>query len=103
MAKKHIAANHPGEHLAEFLEEYGISQYRLAQDITVPPRRINEIIHGKRAITADTALRLGEYFGTSAEFWMNLQDQYELSLAQAALGNRLQKEIKHRPGEAKVR
>jgi len=59
---------HPGEHLAEILDDFGISQYRLAKDIHVPPRRINEIVHGKRSITADTALRLGCYFGTSAQF-----------------------------------
>ncbi|WP_017941380.1 MULTISPECIES: HigA family addiction module antitoxin [unclassified Thioalkalivibrio] len=85
---------HPGEHLAEFLEETGISQYRLALDISVPPRRINEIVRGKRAITADTALRLGRYFGTSPEFWMNLQDHYELACAQQALGNRLDQEVR---------
>ena len=72
---------HPGEHLAEFLSEFEISQYRLAKDILVPPRRINEIVQGKRSITADTALRLGRYFGTSAQFWMNLQGDYDLAVA----------------------
>lgn len=76
-----IPHHHPGKHLAEYLEEYGISQYRLAKSIHVPPRRINEIMHGRRGITADTALRLGRYFGTSAQFWMNLQTGYDLSLA----------------------
>ncbi|HKJ77304.1 MAG TPA: HigA family addiction module antitoxin [Gammaproteobacteria bacterium] len=85
---------HPGEHLAEFLEEFGITQYRLAKDISVPPRRINEIVKGKRAVTADTALRLGRYFGTTAQFWMNLQDRYELERAADALGDRLDEEIK---------
>lgn len=85
---------HPGEHLAEFLEENGITQYRLARDISVPPRRINEIVRGKRAITADTALRLGRYFGTSPEFWMNLQDHYELERAQRVLGDRLDQEVR---------
>lgn len=103
MSRQYLAASHPGEHLAEFLEEYDISQYRLAHDICVPPRRINEIIHGKRAITADTALRLGEYFGTSAEFWMNLQDQYELSQALTNLNGRLQKEITYRLVDRKAR
>lgn len=84
---------HPGEHVAEFLDEFGISQYRLATDIRVPPRRINEIVQGKRAITADTALRLGRYFGTTAEFWMNLQDKYELAQARRRLGARLEEEI----------
>jgi len=87
---------HPGEHLAEFLDEIGISQYRLAHDISVPPRRINEIVKGKRAVTADTALRLGRYFGMSAQFWMNLQDRYELELAERALGGRLDEEVRRR-------
>ena len=77
MAKK-IKPIHPGEHLADFLDDFGISQYRLAKDIQVSARRINEIVHGKRSITADTALRLGCYFGTSAQFWMNLQGNYDL-------------------------
>ncbi|MBF0125167.1 MAG: HigA family addiction module antidote protein [Magnetococcales bacterium] len=69
---------HPGEHLAEFLEEFHISQHRLAKEIGVRPRRVNEIIHGKRSISADTALRLGHFFGTTPEFWMNLQSRYAL-------------------------
>lgn len=70
---------HPGEVLMEdFIEGFGITQNRLAVAIGVPPRRINEIVHGKRGITADTAVRLAKYFGTSAEFWMNLQSHYEL-------------------------
>ncbi|MFJ9388469.1 HigA family addiction module antitoxin [Nocardioides sp. NPDC101246] len=73
---------HPGEVLmADFIEGFGITQNKLAVSIGVPPRRINEIVHGKRAITADTALRLGRYFGTSAEFWLNLQAHYDLDLA----------------------
>lgn len=87
---------HPGEHLAEFLDEMGISQYRLAHDISVPPRRINEIVKGKRKVTADTALRLGRYFGTSAQFWMNLQDRYELEITERALGDRLDQEVHRR-------
>jgi antitoxin HigA-1 len=87
---------HPGEHLAEFLDEMGISQYRLAHDISVPPRRINEIVKGKRAVTADTALRLGRYFGMSAQFWMNLQDRYELEMAERTLGSRLDEEVRRR-------
>lgn len=78
MTKK-LKPIHPGEILSkEFLEPLKLSQYRVAKDISVPPRRINEIIKGKRAITADTALRLGRYFGISAEFWMNLQTNYDL-------------------------
>ena len=87
---------HPGEHLAEFLDEMGISQYRLAHDISVPPRRINEIVKGKRKVTADTALRLGRYFGMSAQFWMNLQDRYELEVTERALGERLDREVHRR-------
>ncbi|MGQ0528762.1 MAG: HigA family addiction module antitoxin [Panacagrimonas sp.] len=82
---------HPGAHLAEFIEEYGLSQYRLAQDVGVPPRRINEIVLGRRAVTADTALRLGRYFGTSPGFWLNLQKNYELALAEPALRTTLKR------------
>ena len=72
----------------------GISQYRLAKDINVDPRRINEIIHGQRSITADTALRLARYFGTSERFWLNLQSRYDLELQKMELGDRLEKEVK---------
>lgn len=86
---------HPGEILLEeFLNPMGISQYRLAKDISVDPRRINEIVHGKRAITADTALRLGRYFGTSARLWINLQAHYDLEVQEMELGDRLQEEVK---------
>lgn len=85
---------HPGEVLfEEFLKPFGISQYRLAKEIRVPPRRINEIIHKTRAITADTALRLARYFGTSAAFWLNLQTRYDLELQKDKLGKRLEREI----------
>jgi addiction module HigA family antidote len=94
MAKKKLNPIHPGEILLEeFLTPMEISQYRLAKDIHVPPRRINEIVHGKRAITADTALRLARYFGTSAEFWTNLQSAYELDVARQEIGGKLEKEI----------
>lgn len=74
---------HPGEILMEdFIEEFGITQHKLAVSIGVPPRRINEIVHAKRAITADTALRLGRYFGVEPQFWLNLQSRYDLELAQ---------------------
>ncbi len=93
MAKR-IDPIHPGEVLfEEFLEPMEISQYRLAKDISVPPRRINEIVHGKRAITADTALRLARYFGTSDQFWMNLQTHYELETEKDRLGGRLADEV----------
>jgi len=85
-----LAPIHPGEILAEeFLEPLGVSQYRLAKDIAVPPRRINEVVHGKRSITADTALRLARYFGTSERFWLNLQTRYDLEVARERLGDRL--------------
>ena len=83
---------HPGEILTEeFLEPLGISQYRLALAIAVPPRRINEIVHGKRRISADTALRLARYFGTSERFWMNLQNRYDLEIERDRLANDLRR------------
>jgi addiction module HigA family antidote len=85
---------HPGEILErEFLEPLGLSQYRLAKDIKVPPRRINEIVHGTRGISADTALRLARYLGTSGEFWLNLQMHYDLEVERDRLGPRLRKEV----------
>lgn len=85
---------HPGEVLmAEFLEPLGLTQYRLAHDISVPPRRINEIVHGKRAVSADTALRLARYFGTSERFWLNLQARFDLEVERDRLGNRLDREV----------
>ena len=82
---------HPGEVIMEdFIEEFGITQNKLATTIGVPPRRINEIVHGKRGITADTAVRLAKYFGTSAELWMNLQSHYELRLERRALREQLE-------------
>ena len=92
---------HPGEILREeFMKPMSLTQYRLAKDISVPPRRINEIFHEKRAITADTALRLSRYFGNSARFWMNLQSRYELETAKAVLKDRLDKEVTPQPGVA---
>ena len=76
---------HPGEHLVEILEELGISQYRLAKAINVSPRRVNEIVHGKRSVTADSALRIGKALGMSPEFWLNLQSMYDLEVARAAI------------------
>jgi addiction module HigA family antidote len=91
MTEKKLAPVHPGEILREeFLEPMGISQYRLAKDIKVPARRINEIVHGKRAITADTALRLARYFGMSEAFWSNLQTHYDLEVEKDRLGDSLQ-------------
>jgi len=95
MKSKLLANITPGEILQEeFLKPMGITQYRLAKDITVPARRINEIVNGQRGITADTALRLGRYFGMAAQFWLNLQNQYDLEQEEAKLKNRLQKEVK---------
>ncbi len=94
MARKAHPPVHPGEVLLEeFLEPMGVSQYRLAKDISVPARRINEIVHGKRGITADTALRLARYFGTSERFWMNLQTRHDLEVEKGRLRGRLAKEV----------
>lgn len=85
-----LAPVHPGEVLlADFIEGFGITQNKLAVSINVPPRRINEIVHGKRAITADTALRLARYFGTTPQFWLNLQIQYELDRAEDRLAGQI--------------
>jgi len=95
MSAKKIVPVHPGEILLEeFLVPLGISQYRLAKDISVPPRRINEIVHSKRAVSADTALRLSYYFGVSERFWLNLQSRYDLEVEKDKLDRRLEKEVK---------
>ncbi len=95
MPTKKLAPIHPGEvALEEFLKPMGISQYRLAKEISVPPRRINEIVHGRRAITADTALRLSRYFGTSERFWLNLQTRYDIEIEKDRLGNTLDTEVR---------
>lgn len=94
MAHRKLAPIHPGEVLfEEYLEPLGLSQYRLAQDISVPARRINEIVHGKRAVSADTALRLARYFSTSERFWLNLQARFDLETERDRLGNRLVEEV----------
>jgi len=94
MTKK-IKPIYPGEILIEeFLVPFGISQYRLAKDIDVPPRRINEIIHGSRAISTDTALRLGKYFNNSPQFWLNLQSRYELAVEGDELFDILKNNVK---------
>ena len=88
---------HPGEILLEeFLGPLEISQYRLAKDVSVSPRRINEIVHGDRAISADTALRLARYFGTSERFWLNLQTRFDLEREKDRLGDRLEREVLQR-------
>jgi addiction module HigA family antidote len=94
MSPRKLPPLHPGEILKEeFLAPLGISQYRLAKDLSVPPRRINQIVHGERAISADTALRLARYFGTSERFWLNLQSHYDLEVEKDRLGKRLQREV----------
>jgi len=94
MAGRKLDPIHPGEILAEeFLGPLGVSQYRLAKDVSVPARRINEIVQGKRGISADTALRLARYFGTSERFWINLQSHYDLELQKDKLGPRLKREV----------
>jgi antitoxin HigA-1 len=94
MNKERIGPVHPGEILfAEFLKPMGISQTKLALVISVPPRRINEIVHGKRRISADTALRFGRYFGTSPQFWLSLQIEYDLGIAEGKLGDKLKSDI----------
>ena len=99
MAATNLAPSHPGEILLEeFLEPPEISQDRLAKDISVPPRRINEIVHGIRAITADTALRLARYFGTSERFWLDLQIRYDVEVEKDRLGSRSEEEVLQRAG-----
>ena len=94
MSNKLLPPIHPGEILLEeFLKPMDVSQYRLAKSTSVPPRRINEIVHGKRAITADTALRLSRFFGMSDRFWINLQTRYDLEIEKDRLGSRLVNEV----------
>ena len=94
MSGRKMPPIHPGEILLEeFLVPMGISQYRLAKDVGVPPRRINEVVRGQRSITADTALRLARYFRTTERFWLNLQTRYDLELVKDRLGDRLDREI----------
>lgn len=95
MARRKLPPVHPGEILQEeFLTPLGLSQYRLAKETSVPPRRVNEIVRGQRAISADTALRLARYFGTSERFWLNLQVRYDLEREKDRLGDRLRREVK---------
>jgi antitoxin HigA-1 len=95
MTRKKIEPIHPGEILLEeFLQPMNISQYRLAKDINVPPRRINEIVHGNRSISTDTALRLSRYFGLSERFWINLQTRHDIEMQKDKLDGRLEEEVK---------
>lgn len=100
MGKK-LPPVHPGEILLEeFLRPMGVSQYRLAKDIGVPARRINEIVHGQRSISADTALRLSRFFGMSERFWLNLQVRYDLEVEKDRLGDKLDREVQRYPGDS---
>jgi len=95
MRREKLLPVHPGENLQlEFLEPFGVSQYQLAKETSVPPRRINEVVRGQRAISADTALRLARYFGTSERFWLNLQTRYDLEVEKNRLGRRLEREVR---------
>lgn len=95
MSRKKLSPIHPGEILKEeFLKPMNISEYRLAKDISVPPRRINEIVHGDRSISADTALRLGRFFSITPEFWLNLQSKYDLECEYDHLKERMEKDVK---------
>ena len=95
MAKRDFPPIHPGEILLEdFLKPMQMSQYHLAQAIGVSPRRINEIVHGKRGVTADTALRLGRFFGMEAQFWMNLQTRHDLETTRETLADKLDQEVR---------
>ena len=95
MSQQKLNPAHPGEILLEeFLKPMGISQNRLANSIGVPPRRINEIVLEKRSVTADPALRLAQYFGTSAKFWLGLQSDYDLDITSDKVGRRIQKEVR---------
>jgi len=95
MKKKKLDPIHPGEILLEeFLKPMGISQYRLAKDISVPARRINEIVHGKRAISVDSALRLSRYFGMSERFWLNLQTHYDIEVQKDKIDKNFEEEVK---------
>lgn len=93
--RKKLQPIHPGEILdEEFMRPRGITQYRVAKDIRVPPRRINEIVHGARAVSADTALRLGRYFGVDPQFWLGLQSRYDLEIERERLKSRLEREVR---------
>ena len=93
MTKHRIAPLHPGVYLKELLDELKVSQYRLAQDLGVPPMRVNHVVHGKRPVTAELALRLGRYFGQSPRYWMNLQSRYDMDVAEDSLSEQVAREV----------
>jgi antitoxin HigA-1 len=94
MTKSTIADVHPGEYLRELIDELGLSQYRLAQDIGVAPMRISHVVRGQRPVTAELALRLGRYFGQSPRFWMNLQTRYDIDVTEQDLGEQVVREVR---------
>lgn len=94
MAKHHIAPVHPGVYLKELLDELKISRYRLARDLGVPAMRINHVVHGKRPVTAELALRLGRYFSQSPRYWINLQNQYDMDIAEDLLSDQVESEVR---------
>ena len=94
MSKSRIAPVHPGEYLRELLDELGLSQYRLAQEIGVAPMRISHVVRGQRPVTAELALRLGRYFGQSPRFWMNLQTRYDIDVTEQDLGQQVVREVR---------
>ena len=93
MAKARIAPIHPGIYLKELLDELSLTQYRLARDIGVPAMRINYIVHAKRPVTAELALRLGRYFGQSPRYWLHLQSRYDMDVAEDAVGDQVAREV----------
>lgn len=94
MAKARLAPIHPGVYLKELLDEVGLTQYRLAQDIGVPAMRINYLVHGKRPVTAELALRLGRYFKQSPRYWLNLQSRYDMDVAEDEIGDQIAREVR---------
>lgn len=94
MTRSRIAPVHPGIYLKELLEELGLSQYRLAQEIRVPAMRISHVVRGKRPVTAELALRLGQYFRQSPRYWLNLQSRYDMDIAEDTLGERVAREVR---------
>ena len=97
---KKLPPIHPGEHLKEFMDDFGLTMNQLAKALHVSPNRITAIVHGTRGITAETAMRLARYFGTSVQMWMNLQSRYEMDVAQDEFETRILKEIQPRRSEA---
>ena len=93
MPRRRIAPMHPGSYLKELLDELRVSQYRLAKDLGVPAMRINHVVHGKRPVTAELALRLGRYFRQSPRYWINLQSRYDMDVAEDALSAKVAREV----------